>query len=494
MEAILSVNTKNNIPKASKSQVDTAEYIQSKKEEIIQEIQNAKPPEYLRDMPIVLAELKGSAVINMIIADAGAGKSLFTRAAVAEVLKDDDFIVLEYNLEYMEIVEKERNFPELLENGRFNLIRGKDVESVREALHCKTTAEAIIRNIKDFRRNYPNKRIYVVVDSFEDFIEDTNDDKELKRIFKEISLMEGVTFHFNHHISKDISKPNALRSRGSMVIKKQVVSMLYLKQKVAENDFTTLFEFEITKIRTLYKPTQKVSIRMDNGTYTIKDVITTGDTEEIKVLKSAYFALKKESPITKTKLIETISKSLRKRKEKVRAILDKHTDMFAVEKGDRRLEYYSLTTNEDTLERYQAMLGLGDVGLSDVKAELLRELDGRDPDEDVNIEISLNGKAVSYQKLKTIRYNLYRMSDEEAEAILSKLKPKVADEHPKLTNEAVELAEQLADDDPVFETLEHYGILTKTDFKEKAKELPEDVLKSFLEKLMDVVTAPEIEL
>ena len=401
--------------------INVLERIKNKKNKIKEEIENVKPVKFLLNLPVVLSEEQ--ATINMILADAGKGKSLFNRSIIGSLIDNEEFIFLYFDLEYIAQISKERKFNELLERDNFYLITPEDVEEIKEEANIKTTSLVIHKIVEEFVKAYKDKKVIVFIDSFEDLIEDTSDDKILKRAFQKLLSLKRTTFIIAHHIAKDITKTNAMRFRGSMVIKAKISSMLYITNRTKETDFEELFEIEILKIRAMYKPVKKLSVRLNLQDFKVLDVITETDTEEIFILKQAFFILKKERQLTKTELIKKVSEKAHKHKDKVRAVIERNPNLFETEKGEKRTIYYRLTTNKDNLDKYLAVLGLGDSSLSEVKQELLEILDNMKDEEEINIEVKKDdGSLIVYKKVKSIKNDIYNMPDEIAEQITNILK------------------------------------------------------------------------
>ena len=411
-------NSSNGIKKQDKIFISS---IINNKNNVYAEIVNAKDPEYLLDLPILISD--DNSVLNMLLADAGMGKSLLERCIVGSVIDDDRFVIIYFDLEYISSVSKQRRFDELLRRENFFLIRHTDINDFREKTNLKTTARIVYRILREFTEHYADKKFLVIIDSFEDLVEDTSNDTELKRVLYALLSLKRISYLIAHHIAKDALKSNAMRFRGSMVIKAKVSSMLYLTNRTKESDFEELFELEILKIRSMYKSVKKISIRLNFDEFKVKDISTTANNEEIKVLKEIYFLLRKEGVLTKTNLIKMLTEKLKKNKDKIREIIDKHLDMFDIEKGKRRTEYYSLTTNKSVLDKYLAMLGLGDSSLSDEKANLLEELEKISDDEELNLEVKdERDTIIVYKDKRTIKLNIYKMSDFVASQILEKLR------------------------------------------------------------------------
>ncbi len=412
----------NNSTKKETFQEQLAKAQLTKQDIIEEEIIEAKEPQYLLDLPIVVAEKNEDTILNMILSDAGMGKSLFVRSLLTDIVKDD-IIILYFDLEYVPVVSKERKFQELTKYKNFVLIRAKDIWEFKEKTKISTTATIVNNMIEGFITMYKDKKIMVIIDSFEDYIEDTSNDTELKRVLRKVLSYKGVTCLINHHISKDTLRSDAMRFRGSMVIKAKVTSMLFLKSRKKENDFEELFEFEILKIRTAYKPVRKLSVRVDLKEFKIKDVIVTSDSEEIYILKTAYFILKKEEKLKKTELINLISEKINKNITKIRSVIDKNIEFFIVEKGDKRTEYFSLNLNKDKLDKLFSIIGISGK-LSEEKQKLFdtcKALQAVGVEQITEIGINFFGVKHSYNTLSAILNNIYTMQDSEATEILNGL-------------------------------------------------------------------------
>lgn len=412
-------NTQN-----SKNSQSFLDYVVNSKNDLKTEILQAKEPNYIADLPVILAEVEDMAVLNMVMADSGAGKSLFSRSIVEYILSNyEDVIVIWIDLEYNASVSKERKIDYLLDFDNFYLITHKHISDLREIQRKYRTVAGICNEIiKEFRERFNDKRIFVIIDSFEDYIEDTSNDIEVKRHLFNMLSFKGVSYLINHHISKDVMKSNSLRFRGSMVIKAKLTSLLYILKKEKEDDFTILFELELLKIRTYYPPVAKLIVRVDTESFELKTVDISSDTEEIKVLKSAYYLLRKNVEMNKTELIETISKEVKKHKDKVRHIIDKNIEMFDVKKSVRRTEIFSLTKNVDVLDKYLSKLAI-DNKITLKQVELLKELDNYDDNTVVNIELEVKDIGILlFTTIKSIKNYIYKLDDEEIDILLEKLR------------------------------------------------------------------------
>lgn len=394
---------------------------------MIKEAKN-KEVQFLFGMPFPIAPVNDT-MLNMVIGDAGAGKSLLFRSLMENILRSEDFqdvIVIYLDLEFQDSVAAERNFDALLENERFFMHIPLSVEKLKNVYSVQKYSIAFIKYLSDLISSdeYENKRFIVFIDSFEDFIDDTSDDRELKVIFRELQNLKNTTIFFNHHITKsDIAK--ALKFRGSMVIKAKLTSMVYLKEKIIPNDNEIGFVLEVLKMR-VASEVRNVTAIINKDDFVLKTVKIVDDRDAIFILKNIYFVLVKEKEMLKTELVHIISKKTGKSKQKVMEVLSKHEKFFHISTKEKNAHVYSLTADIDILNEYLALFGLGDISVtnSEAKRELLEYLEKRDPEEDINLEIRYEDKLYVFPKVKTVRYEVHKLNDGLVKRILETLKEK----------------------------------------------------------------------
>lgn len=400
------------------------------KEVCMKEILEAKNREvqFAFGLPFPIAP-QGDVMLNMVIGDAGAGKSLLFRALMENIIRSDEFsdvVIIYLDLEYQDYVAAERRFDELLKNDRFYMFTPLAIEKMKEVYGVSQYSFAFIEYISDFIKTHEmrDKRFVIFIDSFEDFVDDTSDDKELKAIFRKLQSLHGVTIFFNHHITKnDIAK--ALKFRGSMVIKAKLTSMIYLKEKLIPNDNEIGFVLEVLKMRVSFG-VSNVTVMVNREDFVLKAIKIVDDQDAVFILKNAYFLLVKEKELTKTDLIQTVSRRTGKSKQKVAEVLSKHERLFNIVTKEKNAHIYSLTTDVNVLDEYLALFGLGDVSItsSSVKRELLEYLDKKNLEEDIDLRIQYEDKIYVFPKLKTIKYELHKLNDGLVKRILDALKEK----------------------------------------------------------------------
>ena len=386
-------------------------------------IEHAREVEFLYDLPFPVASFGETAVINMLIADAGAGKSLLVRSIIQNVLNDERYkndLIVYIDLEFQEQIAKQRKFHELFIFDNFVYVENGFIEKLKERYKTKVVSTTIKNFLAELTSL--NKRVIVFVDSFEDFIEDSSSDVELKRVFYSLLSLKSLTLIFSHHISKNELQTKGMRFRGSMIIKAKLSSLVFLKEKIEQNDYDVVFNLEVLKMRAYYESNRNISIVVDTNTFEMKAVEIVADKEEIAILKSIYFTLREREMLKKTELRDIVREKTKKSKHKVESVINKHADLFNVSIQDKNTHYYSLTNNISILDNYLALMGLGDSSLSDAKIELLNELEKFSDDEDVNIEVNRGDKVIVYKKILTIKSNIYKMTDDEAEIVLKKLR------------------------------------------------------------------------
>lgn len=422
------MDNKNNTENEKKNQ-DVISLINSWQLQALNSIEQAKEPSYVGDIPIVLPNEDETTVFNMFVADAGVGKSLLSRAVIQYILDNyDDIVVIWVDLEFQEMVAKQRRILDLIANysNRFYLITQNNVNEIREnSKKLKTTFSIVNFLLSELKKHMSDKRFFCVIDSFEDLVEDTSNDTELKRHFNNLSNLKSFSFLFNHHINKDAVKSHSMRFRGSMIIKAKLSTLLLIQNKTKEDDFTLLFELLVLKVRTAFPPSQKISVRVDINNFEIKDMLITTDVEEIKILKSIYFLLMKEKELQKTVLVNTVSQEVKKRKEKVRAVIQKYSRFFDFAKGVRNEEKVSLTKNVDLLDEFCSLIGVQNRNYTEKQRELWKVLLDMNDDDVIDLTVNFDNKIVEYKYVKTLKNHIHELNDKQVDYILSNLVNKV---------------------------------------------------------------------
>lgn len=405
-----------------------AEIVQNFRNFYQEKIAQAKPVQYALDLPIVLPSANEESALHVLVADAGKGKSIFSLCLASSILsRYDDTVVVYYDLEFSEVVAKERQVHVLLEKfeNRFFYFGLDFVDAIKQFLDAQQDSLAIIYATHYFRQLFPEQRLVVFVDSFEDFIGNSSNDEELKGILRAmLSTTKGVCWVLNHHIGKDLSKDPTMSFRGSMVIKAKVTSMLLLTARTKETDFQELFELVPLKIRTAYPPAQKLLVRLSLQNWCIQNVDITSDSEEVFILKNVFFVLKKVKEMKKTELVRTVSEKTQKHHEKVAKTLEKHKEYFDIRRGEKNAQIFRLPTG-DRLERFLALIGMP-LAFSEEKFELqqmvqeLRQCNLFPPDMEIScgnrIFVGLDGVLssltdISDQEARDLKKVLLQLSD-----------------------------------------------------------------------------------
>lgn len=386
--------------------------------QIISEVENSQLPElFLDDFPFVLAS-QDEATLNMLFGDSGVGKTLLNQCLINSLLDNyDDVIVVWFDLEYQSSVAKQRGIHNINSDRFFYLATTSTAIEEYEKLTQKkfTTSRFIYDLTKSISEHYKYKRCVVFVDSLEDMLNDTSDDKEIKKVFSDMLRLKGVSFVLSHHIAKaDIS--TALRFRGSMVIKAKLSSLVYVEKKEDINDFEAEYSLQIVKIRTLWEGNRKITVIIDKQNMRIKNIDIMHDSTQKKVMREAYFLLKKHNKLKKTELIEMISKSIKISKESVRKIIDANSDLFTISVLSHNRQEYSI--NLKKIDEFCVVIGI-DNELSDTKKALIHLIDSVD---NAKFEVRRDDGSLVVHTVDSIRNSIYKMSDNEANQIIQLIK------------------------------------------------------------------------
>lgn len=407
------------------NKINIVELVEKTQEKLAEKIENAELPVFLLNTPLIMAQKNEKAHVNVILGDAGVGKSILEVCTINTFLKnnyEDDTTVIYLDLEFQENIAKERNINNLIRDykGRFLLVNDVMIEQIKNSFGLKTTLAAFVNFLVQYLDKYPDKKLIVVIDSMEDFVSDTSNDTEVKRMFNKLLLMRGVTFIFSHHVNKDETKSASMRFRGSEVIKAKLSSMIYIRNKTKNDDESYNYEITVEKMRAYWQGATKIIIRANTKSWLIENVDIVGDLEELSILKAIYFILIKQKMI-KTELINEVADKLHKNAKKVRSVIDKYAEFFTIEKNISQ-KLYKLAIEK--IDKLRAILGI-DERLSNVKTVLLDNCkalqQSNGSDEIAEIQVQRGGKIQVYTTLSAILNNIYTMQDDEAAEILESL-------------------------------------------------------------------------
>lgn len=386
---------------------------------IIAEIRASAEPKFLLgDFPVVMGD--EDATLNIIFGDAGVGKSLLNQCLIHSLLEySDEYVVLWFDLEYQSSIAKQRGVDYLLERfSNFYLLK-VDEEMVRaftsEYRKEFTNARFVYALTKEFGERFKDKRIVVFVDSLEDMIDDTSSDAEVKRIFSEFLNLKRTTFIFSHHINKK-ETANSLKFRGSMVIKAKLSSLLYIEKKEDVNDLEAEYSIDIVKMRALWNGNRKILVTINKEEMKLQEVNKNLHSFERKVLRSAYFLLRKHKEMKKTELIEAIAKRVKANPKSVREVLDKNADLFYISVQSHNKQIYSI--NLKRLDEFCVAIGI-DNDLPDAKKDLIGLLDL--VDDNTQFRVALSDNTIILYTKKSILNNIYKLTEEEVKQITDQI-------------------------------------------------------------------------
>jgi len=414
------------------------DYYQLKLEEI-EEIENAPDPEYL-----IGSIEEGNAFpipkngITVITAKSGGGKSLLSRAILQKFLDDPDTGIIYADYEFEKSVAKERKYSDFkkpIKEGRFTLLTQVNEENDWEVLIKGKLYRQYLdpEELEDFEKElkiiqqaklserqkiflsviyfYSHRFIdvIVVVDSLEDIIANSSDDKEVKKFLEFILKRPNITVIFNHHLRKAIKGEQITEQdivRGSRVIVNKAKAVLFITDTTDEDDFTKSYEIKILKMRTKYLTgIDKVYVRVNTENYELTYHFN-ADREKIYILKQIYFTLKQYKELNTRELIEKVKEKARKSPNKINEVLKEYQSYFDITKHGRAT-IYRLPTG-DKLFQLENLLGLEDKEYKQLVNSIAEFIPKIPPDWEK--EITLKSGTVLKLNKKTIETNLHRWS------------------------------------------------------------------------------------
>lgn len=371
---------------------------------------NAENPQFLlgdlenEENPPFPVVLRG---INLIVADAGMGKSLISRGLLERLknrpdIGDFGFVYADY--EFDPSVAKERRFNELLEvlGDKFILLvpeteeewskfffENKGYIPYLEPEELEIFEKELAKIKKEEKLSFRQKVFFalvffqahrfidviVVVDSLEDLIVNTSDDGEAKRFINIALSRPNVTYIFNHHVRKAQGRENPLHFsfRGSQVWRGKAKSMLHIVDVTFEDDFTVSWEVYITKMRVKYIPgIRRLFVRLDTTTFDLAYHFN-ANREAVYILRNIYFALKQHKEMKTKELIEYVRKKIKKSPNKVKEVLREFETYFHVENRGKA-KVFSLPKSEEALAELENLLGIEDSKALNQMISLLKKM------------------------------------------------------------------------------------------------------------------------
>jgi archaellum biogenesis ATPase FlaH len=350
--------------------------------------------------------------INLFVADGGTGKTLLAYRYMPK------FLELGYSCVYFDF-----DNPIDLPKSRGLLSKVKEMGKKDEFVYFTYNSyqrwiDKYSKNKYSLRRFFEwaldrlieGKKYVVFVDSLQNVIPNVSDDAltyALFKLFRKYVQKIDITFIVLHHISK-----TAGWSKGSTNIV-NMSDVSYRLKSFKENKVVTSFVLIQEKAR--YLTPEEVTIKLKDD-YEIEIVEYAIEDELTKmILRSLVSILRKEGKLNQSRIYDLMKEKNFSRRQ-VEPILKEYTEkgLFHLERGEKNARYYSV--NEES--EYVGILF--DVELSEVKKELLKELEDIETFPPIRIEREKE-KSVEYRTAVALRKDIYKLSDEEAKSVFHQL-------------------------------------------------------------------------
>jgi KaiC/GvpD/RAD55 family RecA-like ATPase len=262
-----------------------------------------------------------------------------------------------------------------------------------------------------FSRLPENNEYFVVLDSLQNFIPNVSDDSLTFAFFKllrEWSQKKNITFIVLHHISKV-----ARWTKGSTNIV-NMSDVAYQIKAEREGGLIVSYSLILEKARYLCPEELTISLK-DNYEIEISEHAIADENVKI-ILRVVVSILRKEGELNQSQL----SKRMKEKgfnEKKVIPVLKEYVDkgLFRARKGDKNATFY--TVNEDS--EYVSLLFNRE--LSEAKKTLLQFVEELMNDEITEFPEEIFVNQFRFLSPIEVKKSIYRLTDEEAEAIYHQL-------------------------------------------------------------------------
>jgi len=373
--------------------------------------------------------------VNLIIANAGEGKSYLSLSVAIDLAKkDEDMAVFYIDMDNPDWVAKVRGIQEILESNQLDnfvyIVRNEDIQKAFKTIleeagvlgefekeYMTNKAVAWIYAIK---KTVKKEKVLIVFDSLQRFI-DYNDYKQVSDMYTEMERLKqkGFTFLIIHHKNKEG------RQKGLQLLVDNCDQYITV-DNVLKNDDNEITEqtLILDKARAGNKSVVNVKY-IDLLTFAVMADENELTKDEKLVLNIAVSTLKKQEKLQQNELIQAIIGKVSVGEKKTRKILNRFEDkLFVVEKGERRTKIYSLNQNSELLKFFEEGRY---TGTKKALLDTVIALQGTGEELTQEIELEIAGKKVVYKSLDAIRNNILKMSNEEADEILEILAERYQD-------------------------------------------------------------------
>jgi len=351
--------------------------------------------------------------INIFVAKAGEGKTLLLYTLAVQYLKEGRKV---YYVDFDNPVDlpRDRNFPDVIEKlGAENLLVYINTNHYLRYVEKKRKAN-VGKFLKDLLDAVDDDCV-VFLDSIQNFI-DTNDQKQttaFMNMLRKYSNLKRLTFASIHHIARTTGK-----AKGHTQIE-DMADSVYVVKAHKKNSIVESWSLIISKQR--YRTNTELTVKLlDDFDFDVSDVAVLDETT-LAILRFAVSYIRKSENgyVRQSDLRKVIKDKFNTvGNNRIFSIIKEFLDkgLFIEKTGIKNTKYYEVNEESSYLPL------LFDNNLSECKKELLEILKEID-DEELNLEVKdERDTIIVYKDKRTIKLNIYKMSDFVASQILEKLR------------------------------------------------------------------------
>ena len=323
---------------------------------------------------------------------------------------------------------------------------------------------------------------FILIDSLQNFLPNVSDDTatfEFFKLLRKWSQGKNITFLILHHISKV-----ARWTKGSTNIV-NMSDVTYQLKSFKENGIIVSYTLAVEKARYLVPESLTIELKDD---YQVEISEFAIDSETTKVVLRALVSYLRKNPRSKqSQIFEGLKEKFSRRQ--IEPVLKEYAEkgLFKTERGEKNAIFYEV--NEES--EYLHILFVKE--LPEVKKKLLCFVDSLMKDEISSFPDNISVNQFVFSTPEEVRKSVYRLTEREAEIVLSQLYELFPDDLPedcyyekadkkKLISEIEKMIARgllFADDlPPLVWNSKEYKVLTDIE-----REVPAKVIREYVEEL-----------
>lgn len=355
--------------------------------------------------------------INIFIAPAGSGKTMLLYSIMIDFLRQKrDCLYLD--LDNPVDLPADRGIVDIIqeENLQNNFVYLNTTHYIRYLDAKKGSKGSYWFFLKDILDDLPSGST-LFIDSIQNFV-DVNDQNQVTafmRLLRQASNNKNLTILCLHHLSK-----NSGKAKGHTQIEDMADSVYFVN---ANRDDNLIVSWTLKVSKQRYRTLSELTIKFNNEDFTMSvSDVAIRDSSILVILRVAVKLLKDKGAMKQSDLINEIKAKLPNIGEKkIYYVIKEYTEkkLFVKDVGFKNTYTYSINPESKYL------IVLFNTELSQIKRNLLDTLNSlalNNQNLPNEIRVVRNDSSISiYRTIESIKRNLFKMTDDEAQFILNEL-------------------------------------------------------------------------